>query len=243
MINFDAIGQAIWEAAAQALGGGAETVATRARALAPVRHIFADGGYSIRPKSASEMQNSIAPVGHQIGVGVTRFEGYSDSEKQTFSRTVTGKRPPRNWHARRLAAAAQALADYDEGDRSLLTRRGAYEVRQALNHPKPGSTSPTGRLSPSFATWGHLHVGGRLRGEIYATPVRVAGQQAEAWVISPTRYAKYQEFGTRHNAAHPFLRPAAAESQPEVVSQIAAAVKEASRTGVSSMQIEIEVRL
>ena len=66
---------------------------------------------------------------------------------------------------------------------------------------------------------------------------------AEAWVISPTEYARYQEFGTRHNRAHPFLRPAAEESREEVVGLIADAVREASRTGGSSMDIEIVVRL
>jgi len=228
MINFEALGQAILEAATESLGEGANVVAARARSLAPVRHLFRGGESSIRPRSAP------------------RSSGISPLSPDSLNRTVQAvyaARPPVNWRGRRLAAASAALESYDEGDRSTLTRRGAYEVRQALQHPKPGSRSPTGRLSPSFATFQHLNVGGRLRGEIHATPSTLAGNRAEAWVISPTRYAKYQEFGTRHNAAHPFLRPAAAESRAEVVSRIAAAIAGASRTGTGKMQIEIVVRL
>jgi len=238
MISFEELGQAILEAATDALGQGANVVAARAKSLAPVRRLFSDGGYSIRPKSASEMQNSVAPVGHRIGVGVTRFEGYTAGEKQTFSTTITGKRPPVHWRERRLGAASRLLADYDQemsrrkagflAQPTFLTRRGASEVR-------------TKRAT--FATFQHLNVGGRLRGEIHATAPTLAGSRAEAWVISPTRYAKYQEFGTRHNAAHPFLRPAAAESRGEIVSRIAAAVTEAARTGTGKAEIEIVVRL
>jgi HK97 gp10 family phage protein len=228
MISFEALGQAILEAASEALGEGANIVAARARSLAPVRHIFRGGGSSIRPQSAPQ-SSGISPLG--------------TGSLNRATQVVSVARPPVNWRGRRLAAATAALESYDEGDRSTLTRRGAYEVRQALAHPKPGSRSPTGRLSPSFATFQHLNVGGRLRGEIRAIPATLAGSRAEAWVISPTRYAKYQEFGTRHNAAHPFLRPAAAESRAEVVSRIAAAVTEAARTGSGKTEIEIMVRL
>jgi len=228
MISFEELGKVILEAATEALGEGANIVAARAKALAPVRHIFQGGGSSIRPQSASQ-SSGISPL--------------SSSSLNRTAQAVSGARPPVNWRGRRLAAASAALESYDEGDRSTLTRRGAYEVRQALAHPKPGSRSPTGRLSPSFATFQHLNVGGRLRGEIHAAPATLAGSRAEAWVISPTRYAKYQEFGTRHNAAHPFLRPAAAESRAEVVSRIAAAVTGAARTGSGKMEIEIVVRL
>ena len=49
---------------------------------------------------------------------------------------------------------------------------------------------------------------------------RAEGSRVVASVVSPTPYAKYQEFGTRHNAAHPFLRPALLESRGEIASLI-----------------------
>jgi HK97 gp10 family phage protein len=56
-------------------------------------------------------------------------------------------------------------------------------------------------------------IGGRLRGEIFIEgPVR-DGNHIWFYVVSPTPYARYQEFGTRHHRAQPFLRPALYESR------------------------------
>jgi HK97 gp10 family phage protein len=236
VISLEAIGQAIFEAAAQALGEGANIVAARAKSLAPVRRLFADGGYNIRFKTMSEIGEARGPrdIAFKFGGPPTVVS----PEDPSTARTIHGKRPPVHWRERRLAAAQRLLAEYDqemsrrkmgfEPRATFLTRRGASEVRSKRSN---------------FSTFQHLNVGGRLRGEIHATPATMAGNRAEAWVISPTPYAKYQEFGTRHNAAHPFLRPAAAESRAEIVSRIAAAVSEAGRTGASGAEIEIVVRL
>lgn len=236
MINFEELGQAILEAAAESLGEGAHIVAARAKSLAPVRRIFSDGGPSIRPKTMVEIND--ARQGRDNAFRAGSPPTVVQPEDPFTARTITGKRPPVHWRERRVGAATRLLADYDAemGRRkagflaqpTFLTRRGASEVR-------------TKRAV--FATFQHLNVGGRLRGEIHATAPTLAGSRAEAWVISPTRYAKYQEFGTRHNAAHPFLRPAAAESRAEVVSRIAAAVTEAGRTSSGKAEIEIVVRL
>jgi len=236
VISFEALGQAILEAATEALGQGANVVAARAKSLAPVRRLFSDGGYNIRFKMASEIEASRGARDNAFRAGGPPT--VVQPEDPGTARTITGKRPPVHWRERRLGAASRLLADYDQemsrrkagflAQPTFLTRRGASEVR-------------TKRAT--FATFQHLNVGGRLRGEIHATAPTLAGSRAEAWVISPTRYAKYQEFGTRHNAAHPFLRPAAAESRGEIVSRIAAAVTEAARTGTGKAEIEIVVRL
>jgi HK97 gp10 family phage protein len=88
-----------------------------------------------------------------------------------------------------------------EGYRAAqLTSAGRYEVRQALK-----------RTSRSALFQGR--VGGRLRGELR---IRGPERHAGSWwmyVESPTPYAPYQEFGTAHNRAHPFLRPALYESR------------------------------
>ena len=163
-----------------------------------------------------------------------------------------GSKPTPKWRERRLSAAADYLAEYDAERESqklgndprgaVLDRRGAYEVRLAL-----ASSWHHNPRSARSLRWGHAYVGGRLRNSIRALRPKTSGTgYAEAWVIAggeEAPYAKYQEFGTRHNAAHPFLRPGLAESRAEVVSRIAAAIRDASRTGGSSMEIEIEVRL
>lgn len=240
VIDFDIIAQRVFDAAVEALGAGAATVESRAKAHAPVRQMFEGRGYAVAFKSAAEIHRGV-PIRQALGMS---REGTSKNPApltaapmEGWGRTATQK-PARLWKSRRLAEANRLLEDYSaEMSRreaggvptpTRLTTRGAYEVR-------------TKRAV--YSTFGHLGVGGRLRGEITATPPRITGSRAEAWVISPTPYAKYQEFGTRHNAAHPFLRPATEESRGEVVGLIADAVREASRTSAGRAEITIVVRI
>jgi HK97 gp10 family phage protein len=252
VIDFEAMARAIYDNAVAALGEGAEMVAERARHLAPVRHIFAGDSYTVRYKKASEIE---ADRGVRARLGLS-VEGSLDNPRPKTVRTKSplrrtdpgnrwagtyGSRPAPQWRERRVDAARQYLSEYDQEmhSRSLandpqptvLDRRGAYEVRT---------------MRAKSLRWGHSYVGGSLRGSIRTMKPSTSGSQAEAWVIAgggEVTYAKYMEFGTRHAAAHPFLRPALAENKAEVISRIAAAIKETSRTGGSSMDIEIEVRL
>jgi len=73
------------------------------------------------------------------------------------------------------------------------TSRGRYEIR-------------TGRANIRIG--GQTFVGGRLRSEITYTAASVNGGLVTGSVISPTPYAKYVEFGTRHARAQSYLRPA-----------------------------------
>lgn len=72
-------------------------------------------------------------------------------------------------------------------------------------------------------------LGGRLRDEIFSTQARVYGHKVVLELVSPTPYAKYQEFGTRHNPAHPYLRPGAYESvegvRPDLIKSVPAVVR------------------
>lgn len=231
MIDIAAIIQRVFDAAVVGLGEGAVVVETRAKQKAPVRRLFSDGGSTIVPKTATAIEADRS-LRIQLGLGPERSRGPHQA------RTTVGASPPRHWRERGFTAANALLAQYDAemasrkaGNvpvKTMLTRHGASEVRSKR---------------AAFSTWQHLKVGGRLRGEIYATGPSVSGGRAEAWVISPTPYAKYMEFGTRHAAAHPFLRPALAESQGDIVSRISAAVKAASRTQGSDTVIDIVVHL
>jgi len=236
MIDFGEILQGVFEGAVQGLSQGAQVVAQRAKARAPVRSTFSGSGQGVRTKTAGEIEavRGARDAVFKAGGPPTVVK----PEKMGEARIVTGKKPPTHWRERRLAAASKLLTQYDvemsrrkagyAPQKTALSRRGAYEVR-------------SGRANS--ATWEHLKVGGRLRGEIYATDPSVSGDHAEAWVISPTEYAKYMEFGTRHAAAHPFLRPAAEESRSEVAAMVAEAVRGALPHGSTNVAIEIMVRL
>lgn len=90
-----------------------------------------------------------------------------------------------------------------------LTARGRYELK-------------AGRAN--FKSAGGTTLGGRLRGEIHSVPVEGGGTKWTAKVVSPTRYAKYVEFGTRHARAQPYLRPALAQVRSSFRARMRAAV-------------------
>jgi HK97 gp10 family phage protein len=240
VIDLESLGQSIFEAAVQGLGQGAKRVAVVARQKAPVRHIFAGHNYGIRHKSIDEIEGEREVRDRALRTGSPRATVVQPGDVPgVWLRKAIGKKPPVHWRERRLSAAQQLLDQYDAemsrrrvkgyvGQKTVLDRKGAYEVRT---------------MRAQFTTWGHAAIGGRLRGSISARPALAGTTTAEAWVIATAPYAKFQEFGTRHNAAHPFLRPAAMESRNDVVRLVADAVREASRTGSSSTEIEIVVRI
>jgi HK97 gp10 family phage protein len=233
VIDFEAIAQQIFDAAVGALGEGALIVEGRAKARARVRNLFGIEDEDVPNKYIGDIEALREARGGEIGRDERMVIGKAPTPLRAGGFRSNQRR---NWRYRRLAMAERRLIDYQAGidDAPTLDRRGASEVKtkRALF---VGSTKVGKGIGSS--------IGGRLRGEIYAKAPSVSGLQAESWVISPTPYAKYMEFGTRHNRAFPFLRPAADESREEVVSRIAAAVREASRMNASSTDIEIVVRL
>jgi len=265
------IGEAIFAAATNALSEAAVVVETRAKALAPVRNLFTDTRYNIRFKRASEVEHDRA-LRTMLGLGpdlatkapkTVYNRGSATSGSDNYWQ-ITGVKPPRHWLRRTVnpeggrkvgqldplgAGGAQwHLSNYQAEMRArqearnanvfrppeptTLSRRGAAEVKSG----RADYMSKIGAVS-------RMTVGGRLRGEIFATRAVPKGKRAEAWVVSPTGYAKFMEFGTRHNAAHPYLRPALFESRETIVSLVKAAVAEAARTSGGAGAIEIKVRL
>jgi len=119
----------------------------------------------------------------------------------TLRRTVgAGPGPVR---VQRTAASkvhsTMALRELSRGNLVIntpLTARGRYELKTG----RANFRSPRGRTT----------LGGRLRGEIHAVPAR-GGPTWVAKVVSPTPYAKYVEFGTRHARSQPYMRPALAQ--------------------------------
>ena len=218
-LDFDALEQAIEAAALEGLNKGARIVTKRAQARAPVRNITGHT-YKMRAKTGAEL--------------TADFKLMPTSYLRSMSKTGPGaftqrwKGPKRVGDPISIDQALEYLADYDAGNDSPLSYRGAYDVR-------------SGRAN--FGSGENVTVGGRLRGEIRPEPAKMVGSKAEAWVISPTPYAKYMEFGSRHNRAHPFLRPALEESRQDIVSAIRSSIARASKKGLGHVEIELAVRL
>lgn len=73
-----------------------------------------------------------------------------------------------------------------------------------------------------------FYLGGRLKASIKPLPLESAGAHKErAWVIAGAYYAKYVEYGTRHAAAQPFMRPALKKQQMQYNKRMARAIKAA----------------
>jgi len=225
MLDFDSLTENIMDAAVRGLEQAGMVVERRAQARAPIRNIFGHA-YRFRPKTADELREDF----RSLPSGTLRNMLDTGTGKFT-SRWVGPKRVPTRWSDREWEAAQAHLASYERGDDSPLTRQGAYEVR-------------SGRARfHSVQEGGEVTVGGRLRSEIYTSKVRRSGAEASVMVISPTSYAKYMEFGTRHNRAHPYLRPALEESRDEIRERIASAVAEAAKGGMGNVELEIHVTL
>lgn len=115
-------------------------------------------------------------------------------------------------HIRKLAAQAQEAhkAGKLEHDfeslvqRSSLTRRKRLGIGDELTKAE----KLIRRRGLHADASGEVRVGGRLRDEIYATEVFRKGSKLYVDVVSPTEYAKYQEYGSSHNRAQPYMRPA-----------------------------------
>lgn len=92
--------------------------------------------------------------------------------------------------ARELRGASLSLRRHD-GEKRPLSKAQVAIRKTALHVGELGDTA----------------LGGRLRDEIYVGEITEAGDVISGEVIAPTEYAKYQEYGTSHNRAQPFMRP------------------------------------
>lgn len=224
MLDFGSWGEAVKASLVSGLNAAAQEVERAAKEKAPVRRIFRGRRRSIRFKTAAEVEAD-RPFIAQLGLApqflalpsmrrprrASSFGRVYSTQSSDINRAYPGMRAaamrggqPTSPGRLRSAAAS-----------NLLTGRGRYEVSSGRAFFRTGPNSGT--------------VGGRLRGEIYTEPASTGGV-AVARVISPTPYAKYQEFGTRRHPAQPFLRPALAESQ----NAISARMREALAEGVKS---------
>lgn len=213
---FAAIEQAGLRAAAGALTRAGEMVSGRAKELAPVRRVFADQSPRTELKSIAAIEGD-RDIRRRLGLGPERTH--------IMPPTTVTKPAPQFLHRREVVQkASQPNRLRLPSAQARLDRRGRYELRA-------GRAIHGGNL------------GGKLRDEIFSTAARIDGRIIAVRVVSPTAYAKYQEFGTRHNAAHPYLRPALHESVGAIKEMIATDVAQAAREAVGSVRINVEWKL
>lgn len=177
-------------------------------------------GINATATEAAEVARQKAPVRKVFKGSVGRATLQSHAEVQaeaTLRRTVgAGPGPVR---VQRTSAArihsVMRLRDLAGPGRLVmntpLTARGRWELKSG----RASFRSPTGRTT----------LGGRLRGEIHADPAEGGGPTWVAKVVSPTRYAKYVEFGTRRSRAQPYLRPALSQVRESFRARMTAAAR------------------
>ena len=186
---------ALMEAGIGVVDRWAAKALVEARRRAPVRKVFQGQGSfeRIRAKTAEEIEAD-RDLRVRLGLGpefeplnragarpatiLTRF-----APQELGSRAVTPGVD--RFTGRRIPRRMETLESQQR-----LDRRGRYE------------------LASGRAITGRSNLGGRLRDEIRVEPAVVEGRRITARLVSPTPYAKFQELGTRHNPAHPYLRPA-----------------------------------
>lgn len=228
MANLLAISEAVKLGAVVGLDRAAALVEAAAKQKAPVRSIFGGGKQRVRFKTMAEVKADRS-IRRTLGLGReyvaaprTRLRsrrGMGKAKTMTLD-TANGMSGLRRYLGRRAGGLSPEAM-------SMLHRRGRYEV---VNRLGPGNKP---------RAWYRGHIGGRLQGEITAVDAKQDGSRFRALVISPTPYAKYQEFGTAHNAAQPYLRPALHESASEVKAVIRSAIKGALRG--ERLQEEVEL--
>jgi HK97 gp10 family phage protein len=202
-----------------------EAATTRAKHHAPVRMVFRGQEESVqtRLKSISEVERD-RHVRASLGLG-TETAGAPH-----FPRIVTKAAPQMlGWKGGsrpravvRTPAGNRMKSDFSQSD---LSARGAYELRsgRAIHNEE---------------------LGGTLRDEIYFAPAVVDGRRIIVRIVSPTAYAKFQEFGTRHNPAHPYLRPGAYETVETARTNIARSIPTAVRKATAEgLRIKVTARL
>jgi len=125
----------------------------------------------------------------------------------------------------------EGVRETEVNPNDFLSYRGRQEARSGRAGYRDVTrsrleTGPNGKITRvPTKTSDFLRLGGRLRGEIFPTPPQRQGNFYWAFVISPVEYSAPQEYGTRHNRPHPFLRPALYEARTKLRDSVARGVR------------------
>ena len=244
-LDFSALIERITENMVVGLTAGAGTISVRAKELAPIRKAFAGGRRKFRFLTAEEYAEttearkafglkslSIAPAHIQ--------KNYSaSSQRRRYATVVTGG-DTKNMNV--VLSRMVANPNKSAGDKGHIAFSGFETSTFGPKGGQTGGLTRRGRYElNSLRSMAGGMLGGTLRDEISVVPATV-GVRSMSQVVSPTPYAKFQEFGTRHNPAHPYMRPAADESSQEVVSIIRDLVGTASKGGVGKVNLKLRLK-
>lgn len=137
---------------------------------------------------------------------VGQFEREHDRRDPTFNRNDRNQLSP-------IIPVSLARPGTAEAAYGVEDAEGRLRTKNQMGKPM--------RLGADYA----LQFGGRLRKEIWAYGAEPKGRHVQGYVISPTPYAKYVEYGTRkHGAAQPYMRPAFQQYKRDFVESIAKAM-------------------
>jgi HK97 gp10 family phage protein len=143
-----------------------------------------------------------------------------------LTRTARAFAPPSGVELNRFGRAELARGKAITGptifgrgsDKAVAKNRAALRRSNSAIYYKPGSASS---ITEGLRGSGKYTLGGRLRGEIYTEESSASDRRViKYWIISPTYYARFVEFGTRHAKAQPFLRPALAKARRKLASTL-----------------------
>lgn len=223
MLNIAAIMDRVQAGVTAAVEATAKAIADDAKSRAPVRKIFAGDRGRATLQSVEEVAAETA-LRSRLGLSpgpvrtqrtpAARVHGFGP--RRLLASPILPAFDPRAHRFRGAQGAFTSRANFRQTQPGQLrfdtplTARGRYEVK-------------TGRANITLGA-GKSYVGGRLRSEIYATPA-AGSVRITAKVVSPTPYAKYVEFGTRHNRAQPYLRPAVAAQRDAFRARVAGALR------------------
>lgn len=165
----------------------------KAKEFAPVRQVF-------NRKKVGKHGNDLFPT--------FRLRSKSTGKVETFSGDFRAVERERGTGTFRLKDRAAEQFLTATGRHSLASLNRDVFVSVGGKNIRIGA-GPGGVDRPSAGSNSQLRLGGKLRREIYAVPPHQdKSGRWEAGIVSPTPYAKFQEDGTRHNKAHPYMRPA-----------------------------------
>lgn len=171
-----------------------------------------------------------ASRGEEAFTEPTQVKGHFNSEQPVLPEEKGGKsyitgnfRQVRNGKlevvpfARRPGHGGKAYIAGAMSAEGFLTNRGRAEVKSG----RAKITGPTGEEQ----------IGGALKNSIEVEDVVAVSDGYAGYVTAGNAkvyYARFQEFGTAHNRAHPFMRPALYESRADFKRLVEAAIKSGS---------------
>lgn len=234
-VNWRLLRDRLVGAAVDAVNTVVERGQARAQKDAPVRKVFSGGRRTLRLRTAQEIRQDrrlrarlgLAP--EQLGQATTvdtrvRTTKAGVPRSQTLgnraNRASASGLPSTNSDIRVLRPANQRRLHFTAEEYGL-NARGRYELRSGRAISRETIALKVKGVSRGGA---ELTTVSRLGGRLRAT-IRVEEASEDQYPVikasliagsKEVPYAKFQELGTRHNPAHPFLRPRLPEWQAEI---------------------------